>query len=313
MARIRFLLPGVLLAALSCAAPPASIPEGEGWVEFPQGRMWYQVVGSGPGTPIILLHGGPGVSSHYLTPLAALADERPVILYDQLGSGRSAAETDSTLWTEEAFVAQLDALRAHLGIEQFHLLGHSWGTMLGTQYYFRHPDRVASLILSSPALSVPDWLADGRALIATLPDSVQQAIARHEAAGTYDSEEYQAAVMVFYQNFLSRAQPWSPHVDSAFAAMNPAIYGYMWGPSEFTATGTLGRFDVTDSLPLITVPTLVLTGEYDEATPATVRRHAELIAGADFAVIPGAAHLTPTDATAEHLRLVREFLRRVEQ
>lgn len=312
MRRSAYAVLAALVAACATPAPESPLVEGEGYLTLAQGRMWYRVVGSGPGTPIILLHGGPGAGGSYLTPMAALSDERPVIFYDQLGSGRSQAETDSTMWTEAAFVAQLEMLRDSLGIERFHLLGHSWGTMLGSQYYFAHPDRVASLILASPALNTADWIADGRTLVATLPDSVQQAIARHEAAGTFESEEYQAAVMAFYRLYLSRSDPWTPHVDSAFAGMNPAIYGYMWGPSEFTATGTLMAFDVTDSLPLIRVPTLFTTGEYDEAMPATVQRHAALVPGAEFAVIPGAAHLTMNDHPDEMVRVVREFLRRAE-
>lgn len=312
MRRSAFAVLAALVAACATPAPESPLVEGEGYLTLAQGRMWYRVVGSGPGTPIVLLHGGPGAGGSYLTPLEALGDERPVIFYDQLGSGRSQAETDSTMWTEAAFVAQLEMLRDSLGIGQFHLLGHSWGTMLGTQYYFRYPDRVASLILASPALSTADWIADGRTLVATLPDSIQQAIARHEAAGTFESEEYQAAVMAFYKLYLSRSDPWDPHVDSAFAGMNPAIYGYMWGPSEFTATGTLMAFDVTDSLPLIRVPTLFTTGEFDEAMPATVQRHAALVPGAEFAVIPGAAHLTMNDHPDEMVRVVREFLRKVE-
>ncbi|TFH64661.1 MAG: alpha/beta fold hydrolase [Gemmatimonadales bacterium] len=207
MTRLALLCATTALLA-SCSAPPSpgpSLVEGESYLELPAGRMWYQVVGSGPGTPVIMIHGGPGFSSHYLTPLTALAGERPVILYDQLGSGRSDINSDTTLWTEAAFVAQLEALRASLGIEKFHLLGHSWGTMLGAQYYFAHPDRVASLVFSSPALSIPDWLADGRALIATLPAPVQEVIARHEAERTFDDSEYQDAVMAFYKLYVSRA------------------------------------------------------------------------------------------------------------
>ena len=306
-----------LLALLpACTEAPAPMPvltPGEGYVQLPEGRMWYQVVGEGAQTPLLLVHGGPGVNSHYLTPLAALADERPVIFYDQLGSGRSDATTDSTLWTEAAFVAQLDALREHLGLERFHLLGHSWGSMLGTQYYFAHPDRVETLILSSPALSAFEFMTDARALLTTLPDSVQRVIATHEAAGTYESPEYQDAVMEFYRLYLSRSDPWSQHLDSAFATMNAAIYGYMWGPSEFAATGTLEDFDVTDSLSLVTVPTLFVVGEYDETIPATVGRHAALVSGSEFTVIPGAAHLTMLDNPEENIRVVREFLRRVER
>jgi proline-specific peptidase len=297
---------------LACAGHQRQPTPGEGYVAMPGGRVWYRVVGTGSGTPVVLLHGGPGAPSYYLKTLAALGDDRPVILYDQLGAGRSDHITDTTLMTVAGYVAELDSLRRALKLERFHLLGHSWGTMLGAEYALAHPDRVKSLILASPALSIPRWLADADTLLATLPDSVQRVIARHEADGTFDAPEYQNAVMAFYHLYLSRRDPWTPDTDSTFAQLSTAVYGYMWGPSEFTGTGTLKDFDVTDSVGLIRAPTLFTTGEYDEARPGTVRYYASLIPGAEVAIIPGAAHLTMQDNPDENVRVVREFLRRVD-
>jgi proline iminopeptidase len=278
----------------------------------PGGQIWYRITGTGTGTPLVLLHGGPGFTSHYLNPLAALGDERPVIFYDQLGSGRSTHTTDSTLWTTGRFVAELDSLRRALGLREFHLLGHSWGTMLATQYVLAHPDAgVKSLILASPALSTARWVADADSLLTTMPDSIQRVIEEHESAGTFDAQEYQDAVMAYYARFLWREEP-GADVDSAFAGFNTALYGYMWGPSEFTATGTLANFDVTDSLAMIELPTLFTTGEHDEAVPTTVQWFASLMPNAEVAIIPGAAHLTMQDAPEENVQVVREFLRRVD-
>lgn len=301
----------VLILLAACTGGPDLSPR-EGYLDVPGGRIWYRITGTGTGTPLVLLHGGPGFTSHYLNPLAALGDERPLIFYDQLGSGRSTYTTDTTFWTIERFVAGLDSLRKALGLTRFHLLGHSWGTMLATQYVLRHPEApVRSLILASPALSTARWVADADSLLALMPDSVREVIARHEAAGTFADPEYQDAVLAYYGRYLWRRDP-GPDIDSSFAGANLALYEYMWGPSEFTATGTLRDFDVTDSLAMIALPTLFTTGAYDEAPPATVRRYASLMPDAEVAVIPGAAHLTMQDAPAENVRVVREFLRRVE-
>lgn len=301
----------IAVALVACAGGPDLSPR-EGFIDVPGGQVWYRIAGTGSGTPVVLLHGGPGFTSHYLNPMAALGDERPVIFYDQLGSGRSTNTTDSTLWTVANFVAGLDTLRKALGLEEFHLYGHSWGTMLATQFVLAHPDAgVRSLILASPALSTARWVADADSLLTMLPDSIQRVIATHEAAGTFDAQEYQDAVMAYYGVYLFRTPP-GPDVDSSFAGYNPALYGYMWGPSEFTATGTLGTFDVTDSLGMIALPTLFTTGEHDEAVPATVRWYASLMPNAEVAIIAGAAHITMHDAPEENNRLVREFLRRVD-
>ena len=301
----------VLVMLAACVADAPDLSPREGYLEVPGGQVWYRIAGSGTGTPLIVLHGGPGATSHYLKPLAALGDERPVIFYDQLGSGRSTRTTDSTLWTVEHFVAELDSVRRALGLREFHLLGHSWGTLLATQYVLAHPDAlVKSLVLASPALSTARWIADADSLLRTLPDSIQETIERHETAGTVDAPEYQAAVMAFYERYMWHNPP-GPDVDSTFAGLNAELYGYMWGPSEFTATGTLADFDVTDSLAMIELRTLFTTGEFDEAMPGTVRWYASLMSNAEVAIIPGAAHLTMQDAPEENVRVVREFLQRV--
>ncbi|HEX9728775.1 MAG TPA: proline iminopeptidase-family hydrolase [Gemmatimonadales bacterium] len=290
----------------------AALAPGEYTVQMPGGKVWYKIVGGGPGAPLVILHGGPGAPSYYLKPFEALADERAVIFYDQLGAGRSEHTSDTTRWTIPHFVAELDSLRRVLGLWDFHLMGHSWGTMLAAEYAFTHPDSIKSLIFASPALSTARWLADADSLVKTLPRSLQQAIARNEARSTFDAPEYQAAVGAFYERFLSRKLPWSADIDSTFNQLNTDLYGYMWGPSEFTATGTLRDFDATGSLELLQVPALFTTGEFDEALPATVRYYASLMPGSEVAVIAGAAHLTMQDNPEENIRVVREFLYRID-
>jgi proline iminopeptidase len=281
-------------------------------VDVPGGRVWYRVAGSGTATPLLVLHGGPGAPSYYLKPFEALADERPVIFYDQLGAGRSDSITDTTLLTVERFVAELAAVREALDLDEVHILGHSWGTMLATDYLLTRPAGVRSVIMASPAISIPRWLADADTLLLTMPDDIRQAVARHEAAGTFEDPEYQAAVLAFYQRYLARRQPWSADVDSTFAQFNTTVYGYMWGPSEFTATGTLQDYDRTDRLREIAVPTLFTTGRYDEARVPTVEYYRSLVPGAELAILENSAHLTMQDEPAENVRIVREFLRRVE-
>jgi proline iminopeptidase len=241
-----------------------------------------------------------------------LADERPVIFYDQLGSGRSDHPADSTLWRVDRFVEELAQVRRALGLKEVHLYGHSWGTMLATDYMLTHPSGVRSLILASPALSVPHWVRDADSLRSTLPDSVQAAIARHERDGTFDSPEYQNAITVYYQRYLARRQPWSADIETTFAQLNPSVYLYMEGPSEFTITGTLKRYDRTSRLHEIAVPTLFTAGQYDEATPSTVRYYQSLVPGSRLAIIENGAHLTMQDEPERYVQVVREFLHDVE-
>ena len=300
------LVVGATLGGCQAKRPPV----GEGHVAVPGGRIWYRVVGDGPGTPLVVLHGGPGAPSYYMASLARLGADRPVIFYDQLGAGRSDRPTDTTLWRIERFMAELDSLRHHLDLREIHLLGHSWGAMLATDYLLSKPKGVRSLILASPLISAARWEADADTLIMTLPDSVQRAIATHEQAGTYSAPAYQAAVQIFYAQFLTRRG--GPDVDSTFANFGADLYRYMWGPSEFTATGTLRTYDRTSRLAELQLPVLYTAGEFDEARPPTVAYYQSLTPGAQFALIPGSAHLTTIDAPEAFADSVSRFLRAVD-
>ncbi len=292
-------------------ATARQLPQGESYLDVPGGRLWYKVTGSGAKTPVILLHGGPGFTSVYLKSLEGIADGRKVVRYDQLGSGNSTKITDTAMFNIPHFVAELEALRAHLGYDKIHVLGHSWGTILALEYYRAHPERVASLIQASPALDIPAWEAYARTLVKTLPDSSQHIIAKREAEKNYAAPDYQAAMMEFYGKYVW-LRPIKADLDSMFAGANMGIYIYMYGPSEFTTVGTLKHYDGTPYLKNIKVPTLYLVGEVDEANPATVKRHASMTPGADYAVIPNAAHMITWDNPPETNRLVGEFLDKVE-
>lgn len=280
-------------------------------LEVDGGSMWYRATGTGTGTPVILLHGGPGFSSFYLKPMEDLGTDRPVVRYDQLGSGKSDFLSDTTYFTVPRFVAQLEALREHLGFEQFHLYGHSWGTMLGIEYYRAHPERVASLVMASAALDAREWERHTRELLQTLPDSMVRAVETREAEQAYDAPDYQAALNEFYARYLW-LRPHPADLDSTFATFNPDIYGYMWGPSEFTVTGTLGDFDATPLLPNLDLPVLYTVGEFDEANPETIARFGEMTPGARVVVIPDAAHMTGWDNPEADVAAVRSFLQEVD-
>jgi proline iminopeptidase len=272
------------------------------------GEIWYKVTGTGAATPVILLHGGPGFSSYYLKPLEELGDDRKVVRYDQLGGGKSSGLTDTTKMNIAHFVAELDSLREHLGYDKVHIVGHSWGTILGLEYYRAHPQHVASLTLASAALDIPQWERHATALLKTLPDSMQRAVKTREAEKKYDAPDYQAALGAFYDKYVW-LHPVKADLDSTMQQMNATIYNYMQGPSEFTITGTLKKYDATPFLKSVKVPTLFTVGDVDEADPVTIRKHAAMVPGAKITVIAGAAHMTTWDNPKAMVSAVRDHLR----
>ncbi|MEO5571989.1 MAG: proline iminopeptidase-family hydrolase [Bacteroidia bacterium] len=304
----------VMTFFISCKNEKKLIP-AEGFIHLKAGKIYYRIVGKGAKTPLLTLHGGPGVPSYYLNPLEALSKDRPVIFFDQLGCGRSDRITDTSLMTVENFVDQLKQIRDSLGLKDYYLYGQSWGTMLGTDFYLKYPAGIKAIILSSPAISIPLWLADADTLIATLPDSVQQAIRINEQNKTYDNPGYQQAVRIYYEHYVARKLPWSADVDSAFSPtkMGVNFYVYMGGPSEFTITGPLKDYDRTNRLKEIKVPTLFITGEFDEARPSTVRYYQSLVPGAKFEMIEGAGHLTMQDNPQKNNEVITRFINGTEK
>lgn len=302
----------IITAFISGVCHSEDLQPGEGYIKVTGGRIWYKIVGSGNHTPLLLLHGGPGAPSYYLNPLSALSDERPVIFYDQLGAGRSDKPTDVKLWRIKRFVEELSQLRTALGLDQVHILGHSWGTMLAVDYMLTKPSGVRSLILASPSLSISRWLEDAAKLKKTLPESMQTAITKAERSGNYDTPEYQAAVTEYYKRYLCRRDPWPDDVNRSLAELSMSVYKTMWGPSEFTATGSLRTYDRTAQLKDLKLPVLLTAGRYDEATPATTAYYASLIPGAKLRIFENSGHLTMQDEPEAYVRAVREFLHQVE-
>lgn len=300
------------VGALAPACGDPGLRRQEGFIAVEGGRVWYRVVGPGEGTPLLVLHGGPGFPSHYLARLRGLSDERRVVFYDQLGAGRSERPDDPTLWRVERFVDELARVRDQLRLDEIHLFGHSWGSMLAVEYMLTRPSGVKSLVLASPALSVPRWLDDVTELRAALPAETREVLDRHEAAGTTGGPEYQAAVMEFYKRHLCRVDPFPGELQLTMEQANLDLYETMWGPSEFYPTGSLKDYDRTDRLGELDLPVLLTAGRHDEATPAAARFYQGLIPGAELEVFEESAHMAMLEETERYLEVIRGFLRRVE-
>jgi proline iminopeptidase len=306
----KYLLGLFTLFLMNACTNPA--PPKEGFIEVKGGKIWYRIDGEGDKTPVLLLHGGPGSSSFYLEPLKELSQDRPVIFLDQLGCGRSTRITDTTLMTIEQNVEQLEQVRKALKLDKFYLYGHSWGTMLGMDYYVKYPKGIQGLIFSSPLFSTKIWTDDADTLIATLPEATQKAIRESERQKNYANEAYKEAMEVYYKAYVRRSDKSKSQQDTAAKFFGENVYNFMWGPSEFTATGNLLNYNRLKDLPKITVPTLLTAGEYDEARPSSVRYYTSLIPGAQFKEIPHAAHSTMMDNPKEYIGVLREFLRKMD-
>lgn len=307
-----------LLFTTSClaCAEPAEPPPAEGFVDVIGGRIWYQIMGSGDEIPLLVIHGGPGAGScRYLASLAQLAESRPVIVYDQLGSGRSDRPSDTTLWNVPRFVDEVSRLREALNLDELHILGHSWGGSVAVEYMLtKAPAGVRSLTLAGPGIDTEQVIADANALRTRLPEDIQAALTAGEESKDFDSPEFLAATDSFYARFFVRSGwPWEavPQCDGV-AGLNREVYEYMWGPTEFTATGTLLDFDRTDRLHELELPVMFIVGRYDLARPETMFAFQRLIPGSVVEVIEDAGHMSMYDQPEQYNTVVGEFLSSVE-
>jgi L-proline amide hydrolase len=292
----------------------------EGRVRFSDGETWYRITGdldSGV-TPLVVAHGGPGATHLYLLSLTAFADvdgpARPVVHYDQLGCGNSThlPDADPSYWNVDLFLDELDNLLDHLGIaDSYHLLGQSWGGMLASEHAVRRPTGLKRLVISNSPASMPLWLEAAASLRAELPAEVEETLRKHEEAETTDSPEYAAAMKVFYDRHVCRVVPNPPEVAAAFASIeeNPTVYHTMNGPSEFHVIGSMKDWTIVDRLPQIAVPTLVISGAYDEAQPVAVSPYAEWIPDVRWEVFPESSHLPNVEEPARYIAVVESFLR----
>ena len=198
-----------------------------GFVEVKGGKIWYGIMGEGDNTPLLYLHGGLGGTSNFN--LSEISEDRPVIVFDQLGNGRSDHHHDTSLMTVENLIEQVRAIKVELNLNEFYLSGGSWGTALALEYYNKYPEGIKALIFNSPYFSTPIWTADADTLIMALPDSIQQAIAYAENEGVFDTKEY-AQANRYFAGQHGRRKPYKRHVyDTIKYEFDPFVYNYMWG------------------------------------------------------------------------------------
>lgn len=289
-----------------------------GAVPFLGYETWYRITGDlrSPMTPLVVVHGGPGFTHDYVLSLSELAATgRPVIHYDQLGCGRSTRlpERGGEFWTVQLFLDELEMLLRTLGIDgDYHLLGQSWGGMLGAEHALRQPRGLRSLIVSNSPASEGVLLEEVHRLRRELPAEVQTVLDQHEASGTMDDPAYLEATQAFYDRHICRVVPYPPEVQASFDAVaaDSTVYRAMIGPNEMVCTGNLREWSVIGQLGTINVPTLLLSGRYDEVTPKAMQPFADEIADARWSIFEHSSHMPFVEEPAAYFSVVSDFLAR---
>jgi proline-specific peptidase len=283
----------------------------EGWIEWSGRRTWFRIVGDLDSAldPLLCLHGGPGSTHHYFAPLERLAEDgRAVVLYDQLGCGRSDRPVEIE-WSLQVFLDELRALRTRLGLERIHLLGTSWGGMLALEHALSGFGGLTSLVLSSTLASAAEWETEVTRLRDELPADVRSVLVAAGRSGDYESLEYERAEDVFNARHFYRGGDYPPELQRMLPERGRESYRAMWGPNEWTLTGALQGWDVRPRLHELDLPTLVLRGRYDLSTESIASTLVRGLPQAREVVFEASSHTPVLEETERYLEVVGGFLR----
>ena len=278
-------------------------------------QVWTKKIGSGD-IKVLLLHGGPGFTHDYFECFEDFLPQAGIefYYYDQLGVGNSDIPTDTSLWTISRYVEEVEEVRQGLGLENFYLLGHSWGSMLAMEYLQKYQSHVKATVLSNMTAGIKSYVS--------YADKLKQELFTPQEIKTYDSldklqlyasPEYQGLLMgKLYANVACRLDPWPEPLMRAFKKANTAIYIQMQGVDEFHVTGNFKNWEMWDRLPNIKIPTLVIGGEKDEMNPEDMRKEGKLIPNSRTYLCPNGSHLSMYDDQQNYFNNLIGFLKDVE-
>jgi proline iminopeptidase len=282
-------------------------------------RVWTKRCNSSPSKRLLLLHGGPGMTHEYFESFDTYFADGDIeyIYYDQLGSHNSDNPADRKFWTIERFVDEVDQVRKALGLDasNFFLLGHSWGGVLAMEYALAHPEALKGLVISNMMADCVDYQRYADDVLGPQMESgVLARIKELEAAGQYESEEYEALLMPHhYEKHVLRRpmDQWPACVINALEHANKDLYVYMQGPSEFGISGVLATWDRSEDLQKIAVPTLVIGAEYDTMDPLYMKWMAQQIPRGSFLYCPEGSHMAMWDDAEVYHNGIRRFINSV--
>lgn len=288
----------------------------EGYMPFKGYRTYYRIVGECKENkkPLILIHGGPGSTHNTLEVLDDLAEDgRMLIYYDQLGCGLSSVEgSHPELWNKETWMEELDALRNHLGLDEVHLLGHSWGGMLIITYISDTMHKgVKSVVLSSTLPSSSLWAREQHRLIKKMSQEDQDAIAKAEKTHDWNDPAYILANEHFMRLHVgSKADESSPECLRRPKVFGKEAYETAWGPNEYNPLGNLHDWEYLDKMKTWDMPTLITDGSEDESTPYIDMQMHKAVRNSEWVIFEYSRHMSYTEEHDKYVETIKDFLNR---
>ncbi|WP_276503643.1 proline iminopeptidase-family hydrolase [Terrimonas pollutisoli] len=301
---------GVQMAGIKMI--PVKTPSGE----F---KVWTKRFGNNPRIKVLLLHGGPAATHQYMECFQSFFPKEGIEFYeyDQLGCGNSDKPADTSLWTLDRFVDEVEQVRQAIGADEknFYILGNSWGGILGMQYALKYQDKMKSLIVANMMASCPEYGRYAQEVLAKQMDTAVLAEIRSlEAKGDFKNPRYmELLVPNFYNEHICRLKEWPEPVNRAFSNINETIYVQMQGPSEFGVGGNLANWDVKNRLKEIKVPTLMIGAKHDTMDPKAMEEQSKLVQKGRYLYCPNGSHLAMWDDQKVFMDGVIKFISDVDE
>lgn len=285
----------------------------EGYMPFEGFKTYYRIVGEAnpEKAPLVLLHGGPGSTHNYFEVLDKLADSgRQLIMYDQIGCGNSYVENHPELFNAETWIKELVALRDHLGLEEIHLLGQSWGGMQAIWYAIEHqPKGIKSYILSSTLASAKLWEVEQKRRIAYMDPSHREALLKAETTGDYSSDAYNEALDKFMDLYCAgEVTEDAPECLRRPKKTGKEAYIVGWGHNEFSPTGTLAGYEFTDRLHEIKEPCLITSGAIDLSSPFIAKQMYDSIPNSQWELFQYSRHMPFVEENDKFMAVLEKWL-----
>lgn len=279
-------------------------------------NVWTKSIGNNPRIKVLLLHGGPAMTHEYMECFESFFPKEgfEMIEYDQLGSYYSDQPTDSSLWTVDRFVDEVEQVRKSLGLtpDNFYLLGNSWGGILGMEYVLKYPDHAKALIVSNMMASAPDYGKYNLELQKQMDKGTVDSIMLLQSTGQIDNPRYGALLEDYYHQHICRLNPYPEPVARSFNHLNPVIYTMMQGPSEFGISGRLSNWDIKNRLKEIKIPTLMIGAHYDTMDPEYMKWMSTQVQHGRYLYCPEGSHLAMWDDQKNYYPGIIQFIKDVD-
>jgi len=278
-------------------------------------NVWTKTIGHNPSKRLLVLHGGPGVPHDYLEAFESFipAEGIELIYYDMLGCGNSDNPKDTSLYSLERYVEEVEQMRTALGLDKdnFYLLGHSWGGIVAMEYALKYQSHLKGLIISDMMASCPKYGAYAQEVLSKqMPATVVDSIHHFESSGDIYNPRYWQLLDDFYcQHILRRPKAeWPEPVLRGFAKENAQLYTIMQGPSEFGIGGKLTHWDCSSRLHEINTRTLCIGAKYDSMDPKYMEWMSKQMKNGTYLYCPNGSHMCMYDDQQVYFKGLISFL-----